>query len=156
MSNRVTSKEGAEALGWSVGALEKSAKRHGYARGKDGKWDLDALRRARLAGMEMDKSRVEEGVAGEQPGTLTQARLAAQIEKLKIEIAMLRLELDESERKVVKVDAALAVVSRREAEMATRVRVWSESEAAKRPELAEAIHKAAAMLMDMVREPVGI
>jgi hypothetical protein len=156
MSKRVTPQEAAQELSWSVGAMEKSAKRHGYKKGADGKWDMDELRRAKLAGMEMNKNREEKLAADEQPGTLTQARLAAQIEKLKIEIQMLRLELDESEKKLVNVADAVAIVTRRESEMATRLRVWSESEAAKRPDLAEAIHGAAARLADMMREPVGL
>lgn len=116
-------------------------------KGKDGKYDAAEIKRARLAGLAMDKSKKLVEAEAAEPGTLSQAKLIAQIDKLKIETKMLQLELDEAEGKLVAVDEAVSIVTRREAEKATRLRVWEESETAKNPPMREIIREAAGLPM---------
>ena len=61
---------------------------------------------------------------------------------------------EEAESKLVRVDEAVAILTRRESEMATRLRVWEESETAKNPPMREIIREAADALRDLMREPV--
>ena len=151
---RLTPTEVAKELGVDPSKVGRTAKRHGVKMGADGKYDAEEITRARLAGLEMDKSKKLVEAEAAEPGTLSQAKLIAQIEKLKIETKMLQLELEEAEGKLVPVDDAVAIVTRREAEMATRLRVWEESETAKSPSMREIIREAADALRDLMREPV--
>jgi len=155
MSQRVTSAEAAQILRQKRQNVDRMAERHGCAKDSRGRYDLDELRKAALVGAELNKSKAETAIGGIAPGTLVHAKAVAQIQKLQIEIKLLNLELDKASGKLVAVDDAVACVARWGGEMATRIRVWSESEQAKNPTIAESIGRLSDSLLESIRDGVS-
>ena len=154
-SDRITLTEGARIAGIFPSNFSKMMERHGYSKGPDDKWSREETLLATIAGKELDKNGVENKiVAGPGGMTLSQARLHLQLQKLNVEIEMLKMERDERRKTLVSAEDAANAVIRWGGEMASQIRIWRESESAKHPAFATEIERMAESLIGMIRDGV--
>ena len=154
-SDRITLAQGAKIAGVFPSNFAKMMERHGYAKGPDGKWSHDEAVLASIAGKELNKNQVEDKIlAGPGGMTLSQARLHMQLQKLQVEIEMLKMERDERRKTLVSAEDAANSVIRWGGEMASQIRIWRESESAKHPAFANEIGRMSETLMGMIRDGV--
>ena len=137
------------ATGTRLGTVDKYLKLPGAPmQGKNG-WDREGT----LAFFRDQKAKAVDAQTGDN-AELKARKLELECKILEERLTAERRANEEADGKLVPVDDAVAIVTRREAEMATRLRVWEESETAKSPSMREIIREAADALRDLMREPV--